>query len=591
MGIVPRDFSIRRKAQPEPGICPLVDGGVACIRPVRYRGLCDTHRARLKEAGRIEDFATPPSARVLTKKAEPREGVCLVVEDGAMCVRRARFRGLCDPHRIYLTKVGRLEELALPSQAGKKSTFVVDPEAPEGICWIVQDGRHCVRRARPIGICGTHRSVLHKRPDLPIERFVRRTAQIAYSRRKHPEPGKCVVRECRPVPGQARGRYVECDEAPESRGLCRKHRHRLEKTPPLFEQIANPLRKRSEFRLKVELKDGVCVIVQDDVGCTLATTHPRRACDLHREVLRRAEMLGELTDRFVGENYSLERKPPHARVPGFCLLVVNGVPCTGEPQHRGLCHNCYHLVHKYDDYEALALPLKERREPAFARKDRVLRGVCLLVEDGAPCREPMLSRGLCKRHYRLLKKRGRVAELGLAPGEFDRLPALPHYYFDKNVPIRFAMFEAFGTCPDRSSVGLVQAVLAGKVRATVSLDCVRATYSHLGHRLARSSSEGGKGLDEATAERAAREYAGKLYFGRGGLWSFLPPTEDSFRACALEGNLPGLSLEDALEVHLFAVAKRDHGAEMFVTADAGILKYGEAVHPEKVVSANPGLFR
>ena len=30
---------------------------------------------------------------------------------------------------------------------------------------------------------------------------------------------------------------------------------------------------------------------------------------------------------------------------------------------------------------------------------------------------------------------------------------------------------------------------------------------------------------------------------------------------------------------------------MFVTGDAGILKYGEAVHPEKVVTALPELFR
>lgn len=230
-------------------------------------------------------------------------------------------------------------------------------------------------------------------------------------------------------------------------------------------------------------------------------------------------------------------------------------------------------------------------EPVFVRRERLLRGVCALVEDATPCRETSHARGLCHRHYHLLEARDRLQELGLGPDELSRLPLLPHYYLDKNVPIRFAMHQVFGVNPDQASVALVQAVLRGRVRATVSLDCVRALYSHLGHRLARSVADSGKGLDPTEAERVAREYAGKLFFGAGGLWNFLAPSENAFRACALEGRLPELSLEDALEVHLYAVAKAEHGAEMFVTADGGILKYGEAVHPEKVVRAHANLFR
>lgn len=55
-------------------------------------------------------------------------------------------------------------------------------------------------------------------------------------------------------------------------------------------------------------------------------------------------------------------------------------------------------------------------------------------------------------------------------------------------------------------------------------------------------------------------------------------------ACTLGGRLPELSLEDALEVFLHVRAKADHGATLFVTADGGILRYGEAVHPDLVAT-------
>ncbi len=588
--------TLKKASSPAPGACSLVIDGAPCPKPARTRGLCPTHYTYAVRTGRLGELAAPsakPSAereRVISRKPDPADGVCPLVDNGVACARPVRFRGLCDVHRLYLKAVRKLETFAAPSEQSRKSVFSVDPNAPEGICWVVQDGRSCVRQARPSGICATHRSVLHKRPDLPISSFTRKSSQTVYSRRKDPEPGRCVVRECRPVPGEARGRFVPCENESVSRGLCQKHRHRLEKTPALFRQIADPIRKKTVYRIKADLRDGVCVVIEDDVGCTIPTTHARRVCDLHRTALGKG-LLRKLTDRFVGTNYSLERKPPHAIVEGFCLLVVNGVSCTNAPQHRGICHACYHLVKKYGDYEALALPLVERPEPSFSRKDRPLRGVCVVVEDEVPCRETPHARGICRRHYRLVDARGRLDELGLGVEELAHLAQLPHYYLDKNVAIRFAMHELFAVNPDHASVALVRAVLRGRVRATVSLDCVRAIYSHVGHRLARPVAEGGGGLQPADAEKAARNYAGKLFFGSGGLWNFLAPTEESFRVCAHEGRLPGLSLEDALEVHLYAVAKAEHGAEMFVTADNGILEYGEAVHPDKVVRASPELFR
>ncbi len=61
-------------------------------------------------------------------------------------------------------------------------------------------------------------------------------------------------------------------------------------------------------------------------------------------------------------------------------------------------------------------------------------------------------------------------------------------------------------------------------------------------------------------------------------------------ACTREGKLANQTLEDALEVHLFAGAKEKFGASMFVTADGGILQNGIGVHPEKIVTAYPDVF-
>lgn len=99
-------------------------------------------------------------------------------------------------------------------------------------------------------------------------------------------------------------------------------------------------------------------------------------------------------------------------------------------------------------------------------------------------------------------------------------------------------------------------------------------------------------MDNVAAEKLARDYAGKLFFGQTkALWHFVTSDENGFRLCAHEKRLPKLSLEDALEVHLYAKAKQEHGVSLFVTADDGIITYSEAIHPERVVADYAHLFR
>jgi len=190
---------------------------------------------------------------------------------------------------------------------------------------------------------------------------------------------------------------------------------------------------------------------------------------------------------------------------------------------------------------------------------------------------------LCHNHDLLVRSRNLLDTIALTAEQMLTLPDTPHFYFDKNVVLDFVRHELFRDASVPESVALVAAVLRQKVIATISLDCTRALYSYLGHRLARSTDEGGKNMLPDEAEKQAREYTGQLFFRRGGLWQLLPFKEEQLELCTVGHRLPELSLEDALEVHLYAQAKAECGVTMFVTADREILERSGGVHPRKVV--------
>ncbi len=200
-------------------------------------------------------------------------------------------------------------------------------------------------------------------------------------------------------------------------------------------------------------------------------------------------------------------------------------------------------------------------------------GVCAVVEDGVPCERAARNghSGLCSRHRAKALVRGRLGELGLSAAELAALPRVPHLYLHKSVAIRFAACEAVGAASDASAVALVTAVLGRTLRATVSLECVRAVYRHVGHRLARPVELGGLALDDATAERRSPEYVGELFYSRGGDWSFAVTSASVYRACTLGAKHPTLSLEDALEVETFAAVRWSLGCTRLVVADTSPL--------------------
>ena len=107
-------------------------------------------------------------------------------------------------------------------------------------------------------------------------------------------------------------------------------------------------------------------------------TRKQRVCDRHFHALRRAGKLHELTEAFVKKKLELDRKSAADRAPGFCIMSVNGIPCTNVPKRRGLCNPCIHLIEKSGFwFEDFAQPVKQKFKPVFDAKGSAIlkRGV------------------------------------------------------------------------------------------------------------------------------------------------------------------------------------------------------------------------
>lgn len=527
----------------------------------------------------------PIAVRILAKKIQPEPGLCILTENGSPCPRSVDQRGLCGTHVTYLRKENRLEEFALP-KVSKRYDLRPNPDAPAGVCGVLEAGIPCRAPAQRRGICKRHYAGIWQRPDLKIEDFARDSVKPTLERKKNLNPGQCVLRERLPD-----GRTIMCHATPLARGLCAPHYKRLEKQPELFQVLANQIKKPTEFRRKKDIRAGICQVIQDDIGCTRPTKQKPFICLNHHRLLRKVGQLPELTE-VENKILTLTKKKPEEIVEGECLASVNGHPCRNVPKRRGLCGNCLYQITKQKlNLEDFARPAIEKvKHGEFKRRSPVVVGLCILIEGGVACHSPSVTRGLCRPHYKLLEHYQALPRIALSEEELKRIPRVPHWYFDKNIIIDFARQELFRDPAVPESPLLVEAVLRNHVQASVSLDCLRALYSYIGHRLARPVEEGGRGLEPREAERQAREYAGKLFFARGGLWHLVAYDIHQVGGVLAQGKLPALSLEDALEVQLFAKVRLEHAATLFVTADRELLDAGHGVHPRRIIQEFAEIF-
>ena len=160
-------------------------------------------------------------------------------------------------------------------------------------------------------------------------------------------------------------------------------------------------------------------------------------------------------------------------------------------------------------------------------------------------------------------------------GHFGRRNDRPHFYLDKNVLFDYADARVFDSSGQSGSVAIVERVIKGQVRASVSADAVKSTYNHLRHRLMRPAVEGGRDASEDAAELTARQFVQEV-FCAGGAWRMICLDAGAFKQ-TLSEPCEGLSLEDALEYSAYQAARVGKaGPTMFVTRDT---HFPEGVHP------------
>jgi hypothetical protein len=518
--------------------------------------------------------------RIYEPKREDPGDLCLLVENGEPCNRMAISRGLCTTHYVRLIREGVVERYALPCvgpRVALRKRYRVK-EAPEpDLCRVMMNEVPCARPAERRGLCLRHYYAIYQRGDLRLEDFALPNPEdLPIRRRKKPVEGECRVEEG----------GVPCRERPAIRGLCLSHYRRLEeKRPQLFEEIALPAQGSARITLRPRPVPGRCRAAVEGAGCSLRAV-TRGLCMHHYGVLRKNPAL--LASIALPAKFTVrlrfERRDDAGADPGLCVVVENGVPCTRPPERRGVCRRHRRQIGSRAGYSIGDFYLDEPVAKIRLKGPEWLEdGLCRAEEDGVPCDRPPDTRGVCRRHYKLARKLGRVEEIALPsrpakPAPFGSANDRPHFYLDKNVLIDHADQELFGATGQAASSALVRAAKAGKIRTTLNFDGVKSTYNHVRYRLTRAAEEGGRGLPEDAAEAVARKHMVDTFLS-GGAFRFVILGPVDFLGATREAG--ALSLEDALELRAYHRARRGGAAPtMFVTRDRD---FSEGVLPSRVV--------
>lgn len=575
------------------------DGSTSdCRRPPISRLVCKRHYRRAQKkpeafAGILEPMSSEKKALleegelVLKRVGQPFPGRCRVREvmgmDELPCPRSPGSRGVCSHHRALLKPYPKLFERIASASRRRPVRLEVDGTAPVDRCRTLVDGEPCSRPARPLGLCTKHYQSIWARPDLELEDFVL-PVEVGYQLRGRIVSGECRVRERR-----AGARPTDCTRRALARGLCKRHYHRWQKEPAEFQGIALETERRLTRRHHPPL--GACEVAENGVGCSQRGSRTRGVCPRHKQMLRTRGLLDELFPPKARRTPKLTKRADAAIREDECVAVRDGVPCNRAPHWRGLCPACIYWAKKTGvPFETLLLPSK-RDSPgrSLDLRPRLFAGLCRVSEDGVPCERPSSIRGLCDSHYNLGQAQGRLSELALPRTRGGGEPPLPHQQLAPDILVDFGVFRLAGYVEEPDSVRLLDEVLAGRRRATVTTLALRAAYSRLGHRLARTEEEGGMGLEPVTAEARSRGFLRMLLGSRMACFHVMRVELGDLRRVVAGELLPELIPEDALELASFARARASLQPDFLVTRDPDLLEHGQGltIHPGELLDLRP----
>jgi len=495
---------------------------------------------------------------VLTLTPTPTQDCCRAAEDGAPCSATVFMRGLCQRHYQAVKSRGLLDQIGLrPARLKYDIRLKAPVQLQPGICRVVVNGEPCLVPAQRRGLCDRHYAAIWQRPDLRLDDFAATPiAASDFRLRRKPSPDRCRVAE----------RDVPCDEPPHARGLCKRHYAWLrEHDMGVFERLAERDRNSIVYTVRTRLKRGRCRVCEDGKPCP-EVAYSRGLCQHHYVVLfDKRELFLQIAEPSKAKSAAIFECKPTPE-PGTCHILENGVDCTAPSEHRGLCMRHYRILRTRKPYRLADFLLPER-EPIYALKASAQQhsAICRVMEDEQPCQESAFGRGLCRHHYRVLQKLGRLDELGAPPrAAGGRQQRAPHSYLDKNVLFDWCDAEAFGATGQKASCELVERVRAGKMVATISASAVTSSYNHVRHRAGRPVAEGGRELAEDAAESLARQTLRRMLQGAWRILSLAAHDLRTVLATAPETR----SYEDALEWAAYQEARRGHhGPRWFVTRD------------------------
>jgi hypothetical protein len=207
-----------------------------------------------------------------------------------------------------------------------------------------------------------------------------------------------------------------CDRQAVTRGLCVAHARELV-THGRLEEFALPVpaidrRKRYELKPTDALQEGVCRVIVNDVACTAAATR-RGLCGLHYAgIWQRPDLV---LDAFCADatqtTYRLRKGP----IAGECRVREGDQDCHDAPHARGLCRRHYRLLRdgRPQDFRLIA-----ERDPAertwHLRRDP-REGRCRVAENLIGCGQAAVRRGLCQHHLNVLRSRPALLDVIALP--------------------------------------------------------------------------------------------------------------------------------------------------------------------------------
>jgi hypothetical protein len=202
-----------------------------------------------------------------------------------------------------------------------------------------------------------------------------------------------------------------CDRQAVTRGLCVAHARELVALGRL-EEFALPVsvidrRKRYELKSTDALQAGVCRVIVNDVACAAPATR-RGLCGLHYAgIWQRPDLV---LDDFCADAIAATYRLRKSLTDGECRVREGDQDCHEAPHARGLCRRHYRLLRDRRPQDFRLIAERDPTERTWQLRRDPREGRCRVAENLIGCGQAAVRRGLCLHHLNVLRSRPALLE-------------------------------------------------------------------------------------------------------------------------------------------------------------------------------------